>query len=148
MVEMPLMLLLTELEKAELRDALGEGVEEEAESSEERSRSSKLWTGLMVEAIRLGTAGEDGVEGKGLPLTPLAILLDMEFTVACGPGERVDLEGLRPCSRPESLEEFSFGVEWACAGSWERTDTITPLINMISTGVLQPQREEGRKGKD
>lgn len=134
---MPLMLLLSELENAELRDALGEGAVEELESSEDLSRSSKLRTGLMVDAMRLGIGGEAGVEGRGLPLTPLAMLLDVESAEPGGTGERVDRDGLRPCSRPESLEELSFGIEVACAGSWVRTDTVTPLPNMISKTVSQ-----------
>lgn len=117
MVDVPLMLLLTELEKAELRDALGDGVVEELESSEERSRSSKLRTGRMVDDMRLGTGGEAGADDRDLPLTPLAAPLDIVSAAACGTGDSLDRDGLRPCSRPESFDEFSFGDEEACAGS-------------------------------
>jgi len=47
-----LAVLLTELERAELRELESEGVPSALESSEVRSRSSKLGTGRMVEFMR------------------------------------------------------------------------------------------------
>jgi len=131
-----LALLLTELEKAEVRDVWCDCVPSVLESSEVLCRwSSKLMTGRIVEFIRFGTWREEGAEGEALPCVPLVVIRDMaELIVPSEARARVDRCGARMRSRSEDPECF-VGVDSAdglllaaCAASVVgETDTIVSL---------------------
>lgn len=132
MAERPLALLL-ELEKAELREALCDGLLSELESSETTaSPSSKLRTGLMVEAMRLGIWAVEDDGGLDRTRLALLVLVGIEFTVSCEAGERVDREVFRPCRKPAS---FGF-VGVVCAESAGGREEKKALRNMVSITAL------------
>lgn len=108
--------LLIELEKTELREALGDGCSlSELDSSDARPFSSDLRTGRMVEAMRLGSCGVVGAEDSSLPFTPLAMLVGIELTVPCEAEESVDRDAFRPCKKVASLLGADLGELEACA---------------------------------
>lgn len=95
MADVPLALLVTELENAEARLARCEIVLSALESSS--AGSSSLRT-ARIDAIRAGGCGDGvGVEDMCLLLTPVGLLVGIELTVAGEAGVRVGFEALRPC---------------------------------------------------
>jgi hypothetical protein len=145
MAEIPLALLLIELEKAELRDAICDSELESSSVVPSPLCSSKLLPTALIEAIRPGICGEGVVvedDSDCLLLATAVRGVGIEFTASWEAGVRVVCrEFLRPCRKPPSRDfaEIVLLGEGRPAffsdESWGRSATRRPLRNMVSTRV-------------
>jgi hypothetical protein len=145
MAEIPLALLLIELEKAELREAMCDS-ELESSSVAASLGSSKLLPTARIEAMRLGSCGEGvgAAEDRGggwLVLATPDLSVGIGLAASSEAGVSEGREFLRPCSKPLSRDfvEVVLLCEGAPAPEGSEVAGISvpkkPLNDMVSTTV-------------